>query len=218
VLEPVIALVVLAAAIAAVTFREWFPTHANVLNRELAMAPRSAIRRIRGGVVAVSGHARTASARLVAPLSGRACLAYQITICERMAYGWDVVGRFGQAEAFWVEDQSGRALVDPGEHFALTLVKFVTTLSDGDESTRAEAVRKLAAERGVAISRAHELRFEEGILEEGELVAVAGHASKEAHPRGEAEGPRRLPICLVLRGNGFGKPLLVSDDPRANRR
>jgi hypothetical protein len=217
VLEAAIALVILAAAIAAVTFREWYPTHANVLNRELAMAPRSAIRRIKGGVVAVSGHARTASARLVAPLSGRACLAYQITIGERMAYGWDVVGRFGQAEAFWVEDQTGRVLVDPGQHFALTLVKFVTTVADADQSPRIEAVRRLAAERGVSLT-GRELRFEEGILEEGELVAVAGHAATEAHPRGDAEGPRRLPICLVLRGGGFDEPLLVSDDPRANGR
>lgn len=217
-LEAVIALAILSTAIAVVTFREWFPTHANVVNRELAMAPRSAIRRIRGGVVAVNGRAQTASALLVGPLSGRPCLAFQITISMRVAYGWEVVGRFGQAQPFWVVDASGRALVDSGEHFALALDQSLITLAEAEASAslREEAQRR-AADRAISLA-GRELRFQEGILTDGEPVAVAGHATIEAHPRGEREGPRQMPVCLVLRGNGFSEPLLISDDPRANGR
>ena len=57
-------------------------------------------------------------------------------------------------------------------------------------------------------------RYREGVLEEGEVVSVLGHAVREVRPDGERATSRSPPQRLVLRGNG-PEPLRISDETRS---
>ena len=53
-------------------------------------------------------------------------------------------------------------------------------------------------------------RYREGILREGETVAVGGRGVREVSAEGSSVNPREPPQWLVLRGTA-AEPLLISD-------
>ncbi len=155
---------------------------------------------------------------LVAPLTGRRCAYYEVIVeeCQDDAR-WHVVISEAEGQEFLLEDGTGRAIVDP------TLRE---TLIDMDVHTKSGMFNKPTPRESDFLAR-HGMkdtgwpfnktfRYKEGVLEEGELVAVLGRGTKEPDPDGVAQaagyrsGP---PMRLRMRGTAQ-EPLRISDDPK----
>ena len=192
------------------------------LKWQLANAPRTPIGRLRSGSVAcVSGRVRGAGELLQAPLSGRRCLAFQITVDETAAGESRSVTRLVRASPFWIDDGTGRALVDPGARFALALVRDMAVRTSWSDERPGDPLRDFLESQGVVTTSCgapRRLPCREGVIEEGVTVAVGGYVIEEVDPRGDAVGPRRPPTVIALRGGGPDEPLLISDAPEAVRR
>jgi hypothetical protein len=198
----------------------WFDRDRRI-NRELGGGPCTPIGQIEGGAVRVTGRvSRVDDDLLVGPATGRRCLAFQITVEEESRGVPRVVARLGQARPFWIEDGTGRALVDPGEHVVMALSTEVAVdphlseLLDEPVPPASEPFRTFARAHGVPLTVLgldRHLRFREGLIEEGETLTVHGHASREVHARGEPAGPRQPPTVIVLRAAGAAHPLVISD-------
>lgn len=216
----VIVLVMIAGgAIAAHYFSEY-----RVLVRELEAAPRTAIDQLAGGAACVTGRVTEGEQTLVAPLSGRRCVAFHLLVEERVGKHWRVLASVNAARGFWIADETGKALVEPGAHCELALVREAggqTGLFGDLPKEVEEAMRRFLAERGVStrglFGLEKLLRFREGVLVEGETASVRGHANREVHDRGEVQGPRQPPSVMVLRPVSPGAPLQITDDPDAHR-
>jgi hypothetical protein len=186
--------------------------------RALRAAPRTQIGKLLPGVVRVTGRARKAEDSLVAPMTGRPCLGYQLSIDECQSAGdtakWQPLVRLCDGHPFWVEDETGRVLVEPGDHLAMALDEdrrggtgfFHRVSGDPDTFARLETFLKV---RGIAttgwLGTRKQLRYSEGIIEDGETVSVGATAAAWGAPAGR----------LSLRGTG-DVPMLISDLPGAH--
>lgn len=113
---------------------------------------------------------------VIAPLSGRACLAYFVRVSDK-THG----GRGGQADLelaaesggtpFLLEDETGTAIIDPdGAHCVLAIDDKVGSGGDPTDRQRAFLARYAATDL------AHDwIRWYEGIVSPGERIAVVGY-------------------------------------------
>ena len=121
---PFIAIGVMTLIILAGHYR--LPSRAKRIQRKLAAQPRTRINQAEGAV-RVSGRVRRIGELLQAPLSGRACVAYELIVesdatsagSDGFRHRW--VDR-RQACPFLVVDESGEARIDPSGPFLLALV------------------------------------------------------------------------------------------------
>jgi hypothetical protein len=203
--EPVFGVVLLAGMTAVVLWRRLF-SEGRAIRHQLTTAPRSRICDVREGVVCVRGKVTFGQEALIAPLSGSRCAAFQLS-----APGARRVEPLDVARPFWVDDGTGRALVDPGAHFAMALERRTRARADDlDDDITARLIPVLAT---APLGRSWEATmYHEGLMLEGDTVTVGGHARMEPHRDGQVDGPRRLPSCVVLRGGGPHEPLLIGDD------
>jgi hypothetical protein len=220
VLGPILVIFAVAGIGTLVIFVRWFRSDERAVRQQLATAHRTRIGDVTGGVVCVAGRVALARQVLEAPVSRRPCAAFQVTMFVDEGDSSLHGARIAQATAFWVDDGSGRALVDPGAHFVLAL-KRATASAQPRGAAAVAALWSLLEERGVPRSagwREWRVRLEERILVAGDEVTVGGHALAELHVEGQSDGPRRPPTCLVLRAGGSREPLLVghTDEVRAD--
>lgn len=172
-----------------------------------------------GGVVKVCGTLRYAGEPIVAPLSGRSCAAFLVEVEEHQRSGkqsrWRTIITERNAVDFLVEGADGHALVR-ASGAQLVLVRDARFTSGVFNDATPELERYLARHghhsTGLfGFNKA--IRYKEGVLEEGEEVAVLGLARWEHDPDvaaaggGYRERPRRLVLDLSDQGQ-----LLVSDD------
>lgn len=116
--------------------------------------------------------------------------------------------------SFWVEDESGRALVeaDVMPQVAMVVDAHFDSgfLGDPEAHIRAWMMSRGIETKGILFNKT--LRYREGVLEGGETVAVLGEAHWERDPDPEAQhGYRMRAKKLVLRAPADGR-LLLSDD------
>jgi hypothetical protein len=209
VLVPLVAIIVVAAALAYYAFGG-LPASDELLRPELA-APRTAIGHLVGGVVTVNGRARREGAPVIAPLSGRPCLAFQITLHADRSDDFGLVAHLAAGSPFWIEDETGRALVDVTERFEI--VKPGSGPLRKVSPALLATVRRFAEERRISTRSwrfARDLHCREGIIVEGEELVVGGHAAQEARAEGEPSGPRQPATCMVLRAASRRAPLVVA--------
>jgi E3 Ubiquitin ligase len=150
---------------------------------------------------------------LEAPLTGRACVHYEVEIDgERSAmyaptyrargpFGAGSSGRGGvvrevRSVPFAIEDETGRALIDPGH------ARFTIAISERSMTLAAPTARQQALLRSHGMYGRENL-FREAILEVGTRVAVIGTAVREPDPDGAAHvtGYRDAPTRLRLGGS-----------------
>lgn len=94
----------------------------------MGKTPRSRIRSVPMGRVVVVGTVRTAGTGRVAPASDRPAVCWELRSgVFRLPMGWDGAA---QAECFWLEDETGRILVDPAGSL-LELPEYSTEWDDG---------------------------------------------------------------------------------------
>jgi hypothetical protein len=222
---------VILALLAGIAFCMWWFSAFQRTLRGLRRAPEVAVAnaydgmivRIRGTIVA---HGET----LVAPLSGRACVHYDVHVEERVSTGksstWRTMFRESDERPFVVEDETGRAIVR-----GLPLRTAVVVdhhQRSGFLSDATPGLLALLARHGrdstnfLGLNRT--IRYREGALEPGEQVAVLGLARWEDDPAPDAIDPAAQTAYrgasarkkrLVI--EAAGDAVLASDDPRALR-
>ena len=195
------------------------------LRRLIQNTPTARIRSMAMGLVEVNGLVRARSA-LIGPFSGRPCVHWDVEIAvSRRRGAWSTVHRNSSGNPFFLEDETGTALVYP--RGATCKVRFST-----DEECVGVALpecysRYMSEQRLMArfLWRLGALRFTERLLEEGQRVYVLGtavpHAQAYTVSEGEAfaatgtDGPPprvprvRAPAAVIRRGESA---FLISQD------
>jgi len=164
-----------------------------------------------GELVRIVGKVALVEQPVVGELTGKpaACTALEV----HRALGEQRVLRDVRCAPFWLEDPTGRVLVQAGSaHCALEVD---TTLFSGgiDDPRPSAAMKALLARRGLAATDLVRLRYTEANLQVGQLVCVYGLARREADP--DDAGYRGGATRLLLTRAPEGGVLLVSNAPRA---
>ncbi len=151
---------------------------------------------------------------LTAPLSGRECACWEVVIDERPAGSsepWSPLLRRHDVQTFEIEDETGRARVEPRIWGVEVVSDFKQRI--GTFSAPPKRLVEFLAEQGF-MSTNRALRYREGVLERGERVAVLGPCRREPFDE-ESKGSttyRDTPTRLVVGSEISG--VTVSDDPR----
>jgi hypothetical protein len=209
-----------AAAGAAILVASWYFSENQKIRRALRSAPATRIADLGDDQLGkVVGRARGLTETLEAPISGRRCIYFSVTVEERRSTGkshhWRTVIREARGVPFMLEDDSGRALIDPTA--ARIAAEFDGHSQSGtfDDPTPAEkAFLDRHGEDGQRWLFNRKLRYREAVIEEGETIAVLGAGTREPDPdapptdayRGEAPTRLRLTSSRTY-------PLVISDDP-----
>jgi len=161
---------------------------------------------------------------LTAPLSGRACVFYEVVVEEYRSMGklhsWHPIIQEADGVPFVLDDGTGLAHVDPDGAGLAVRRDSITESGTFDEPTQAELeflARHGQQGKGVVFNRA--LRYREGALEIGETIAVAGVGVREPDPDGAARatGYRDGPPTIVHLASSPGMALLISDHADTKR-
>ena len=193
------------------------------IRRALKGVRPTAIAEVRDGrAVKIVGEVAYAGRSLVSPLSRRSCAYYAVLVQQhapRSGRGgpWRDLVREERGVDFYVRDGSGVALVRVTERSVwAALVR--------DRAARTSAIlhsdqdlERLLTERGHSTEGAlfrKNLRAYEGVIAEGERVAVGGLARWVPDPDAASPGYRETGKRLVLQASE-ALPLFLSDDPRA---
>jgi hypothetical protein len=213
--------VVCVVALGVVVYRTFFTPEARA-KRALGGRPRALIGKSQGGEVHLVGRAHARGELLTAPVSRRPCLAYQLAIDVHRGRSWSRALDLADVRPFRVTDDTGEALVETATPTVLAL-EYDRSGSTGffediDEASL-NIIKDLLEANGIEtvtwIGTAKNLRYREGVLEEGETVSVGGAAARELDLKASPSGPRSLPVSFVVRGTG-AVPLIISDDPEAH--
>jgi|SRR4051812_45723080 hypothetical protein len=181
--------------------------------RALADRPRSSIARGAEGSIRVTGRVRRHGELLKAPVSGRPCVAFHLLVEHYTREGWDKLLELRDARPFVITDDTGEALVDTAAgpfHLALNSdERGGTGLFDRIGEAQRQALMSVGTFEAPG-QNGGKRRYREGIVREGENVAVGGRGVREVSAEGAGGNPRQPPQWLVLRGTAE-EPLLISD-------
>ena len=193
-----------------------FFSHDAKVKRALRKAPLATTRTFPVDTVAtVQGTVcQLDGAPLIAPLSGRPCAYYEAIVEEYRSSGkrgsWYPIIREHLGQDFLLDDGQGTARVVM-EHASVSLVKDAHFRSGMFEDATPALDEFLARHgrqsQGWLFNK--NLRYREGVLENGELVAVCGAGAHEPDPRAAPHGEQTRRLVLAA---GAGAPLYVSDD------
>ena len=192
--------------------------------RWLRALPRSDVRTAAVGPVKIAGNVRLTDKWLVAPLSGRRCVLYDVVVTESQGQqGSRTIVQERVATDFSIEDATGTALVrtertapgPPGSQLELAIVQDARYKSGLFAEATPEHRRYLERwgekTKGILFNRT--LTFREGVFEPGEQVVVCGLGRREPDPDASAagDGYRERPTRLVV--EPLDGKLYVSDEP-----
>lgn len=175
--------------------------------RPIATSKEGAVVHIRGAVRAGGGEL------LLAPLSGRRCLAWTLNVSEDRGKNFGTVHDERTLRPFFVDDDDDTAFVTPASS-RLSLIedtKFDSLL--GKPPTGLVAHLK---DRDFEMLAHARYVVREGILSEGEPIAVVGRGRWESDPMRSGEGYRSIGRRLVIT-TGPGGAVHITDDPSLPR-
>jgi hypothetical protein len=202
----------------AIAFFGWYAGETQSTLRRLRATPQLPIGQVPEGTeVRIRGRVEPLSPPGQAPLTGRACVFYEVIVEEKRGgknKHWVRVIREIHGVPFAVVDDTGRAIVD-ASGAKLALHHDVTTrsgtLDDADAREQALLARHNIAATGWVFNKT--MRYSEAVIEPGETVVVAGQGIREPDPDavGQVAGYREgLPTRLRLTSSATF-PLYVSD-------
>ena len=206
------------AVFAGVAFWGWWNNPKNSTKRRLQATPRTKIAETADGATAkIIGKLKYVGKPLAAPLSGRSCAYFEVRVEEhRGKNNWRTIVKIAEGSQFYLHDGTGKALVKLGD--LTTAVVEDIKLKSGFLNDPSEEALALLQQHGQSsttfLGTNKTLRYFEGVLEEGESIAVYGQCTWEADPNpgsageGYRDGPQQLRIVSPSDG-----PMLVSDDP-----
>lgn len=178
---------------------------------EIAAFPKGAAAKIVGSV-------HLGDTKLEAPLSGRVCAYYRVTVSEEhpdsARGGWQTLIEEEDSVNFEVTDETGRAFI------AIAAARFVSnndrTLVNGAFDPLSERERVFLEQRSelaALLKSGKKLRYLEAAIEPGEKVSVFGTASHEVDPKAARVGFREAPAMRLRIGGSPRKPIVISDIP-----
>ena len=196
---------------------------AKSLRRRLRAARPWRIAELREGLHGrISGTVRVLDgATLVASLTGRPCVYYQVEIIQFGALGegfaQELLGLDKRGVPFLLADDGHHAIIEPA--FAELLVRSTVHEVKASSARTLQPAQRALLERLGALGRAQRssgaIRFTETIVELDATIAIAGTAAREADPQALAERGFRDDAQTRLRFGGAPKlPLLIGDPPR----
>lgn len=173
--------------------------------------------------VRVVGQVERHETVLTAPITGRPCVLWHVTVLEQRGKTMDTVLERTAFVDFALRDESGHAIVRP---------MLVTHLLQRDGQAKsgifAEPSPRIEAflhehgisTRGIIFNKT--MRFQEAVVELGERVSVLARARWEHDPDapsapGEGYRDVRQPKRLILQ-TPPSEPMIVSDEPRMTHR
>lgn len=170
-----------------------------------------------GALVKVEGLVKYVGEPMEAPLSGRSCAMWQVLVEEQggKQKGWHKLIDDSECRPFIINDGTGIALVNAViPKLALVQDARFQSMTFVDATERLDAFLADHSQLSTGMFGFNRnLRYREGIIEEGERVAVLGACRWEADPDGAARGGYRdAPRRLVVEDPEDGH-LVISDDP-----
>jgi len=169
----------------------------------------------------VAGIAQPPDEPLIAPFSGRPCVYYAATIERRRPVdpatiaatpladdaGWTVVASETRSIAFVIQDETGRALIEPTAA-KVELDAPVSAPIDGAALTARQ--RELLAQHHVG-EAGEPLRYREVTIAVGEAIAVFGSGTREPDPQAVPADYRGEPATRLRLTSSAKHPLFISN-------
>lgn len=206
-----------------ITLRDFQQPETAPIRSALEDMPRTAVRDAKtGALVKLVGRVRLTKKPLKAPLTGRACAFYEVTVQERISSGsgryrrhhWVQLIHERKVVSFHVEDDTGRAFVR-GRDFFVRGRDLMETLDDDfdlgsgalyDPTPQFEAFLQKHGQTGTGLLFNKTLRYREAVVAPGELVAVTARARLKRDPdpsgagSGDHDGPQRVVLDPPIQG------------------
>jgi len=159
------------------------------LKRKLAGTPRTPIGHGQGGFTKIVGQAGHCWPPLVAPISGRPCIAYEVVVEELEVEMLNPAKRKMvpiiheiQGQPFMLYDETGRAFIGYDDQTGV-LIKRDVEMKSGTMRDATPAMEALLNRYGHTSTRIFGLnkgiRYFEGVIEAGEWVTVIGVGARE---------------------------------------
>lgn len=192
------------------------------LRRQMRKAPRADLASLDDNTFArITGTVRPFRKRLLeAPLSGRHCVYYSITVLAvldgRRGHSTEI-GSEQEAMTFVLEDETASAVINPAHARISVAFDFVSESKaafDADERQRAVLERLSLVRRNWFTT--DRLLYREAIIGCDRKLAILGAGVREPDPDAPPTGMYRDSGPQRLRFTGTAKyRLLISDDPKA---
>ncbi len=189
-----------------------------VVRRKLNKVPLITIANFKDDQVAkVCGIAKFVKAPLVAPLSGRACTHYRIVVEERRSSGksssWHTIIESEQSSNFLIKDGSHYALLDRKNRksYLVPDAKYNSGFLN-DPTPELESFLNMHGHKSEGLFGMNKtIRYREGVLEEGEQVAVTGRGRwMDASQFNLDLGIEKVLVLVAPEG----EEIYLSDDPK----
>ena len=160
----------------------------------------------------VVGAARVLEESLIAPISGRPCVFYLVVVTADDRSDGSALLREAVGVPFVIEDDTGRAEVDPRDS-DVVLVQDRFRISGPNDPRSAGEDALLQRHGKTQPSKTYWYR--ESIIEPGELIAIFGAGVREPDPDAPPAAEYRGPPAMRLRmSSARSFKLLISDDPK----
>lgn len=164
-----------------------------------------------GRIVGVAGYLEEQT--LIAPLSGRTCAAWFVRIggADSRVRGHTAIIEARRAASFTVSDATGRAVVHADDTSLLLAFDVTETLGIARRPPKrlVQFLREQGSQ-GSGIGHDWRMGWQEGIIAEGQRVAVVGRGRREIDPVAGEGGYRKAATRLVMRRSGEDEELFVS--------
>lgn len=221
-ISPVAVFVFAALVVGLVLFLGWWFSADQRAKRAMRGVPKRSIADVIEGERARIVGAVDVPEPTYAPLSGRPCAYWRVTVEERRSSGknsyWRTIVDEHEGVDFFLTDSTGKAKVE-AMHVQPVLAHDARGgsgfLNDPTPELQAFLTERGHDTQGWIFNKT--IRFREGVAERGELVAVVGTGRWERDPDEKARagsGYREaaMPQRLVMSAPEDGSPLLLSDE------
>ena len=209
--------ILIAFVVVGIIALRYFFSKKAIIRRKLKKAPYRSLSRFKTGDIGkVIGKVEFAEEALIAPLSGRECAYFHVKVEERVKSGkshyWKTIIEDEDTINFLIREEDKCALVE--DHHIRSYIVQDRNYSSGflnDADANLEKfLQRYSRESTGFLGNNRTLRYQEGILELNEEVAVMGEGDwKEASEFGLPEG---LGQVLSIKGVDQGY-VYLSDDP-----
>jgi len=203
--------------IIAIAYQIFFNKKA-IIKRRLKKAPHKRIYSFRNGEVAkFTGSVEFVDEPLIAPLSKRKCSYYYVIVEQRVSSGkssrWKTIIEETHSNKFVIRDSSACALIQKGETSSYLVLdqKYSSgAFNDADDNLE-NFLRKHGHDSEGFLGFNKTMRYREGILEEGEKIAVLGKGKWfDAEQVGLPSNYDRVLVVTASEKD----PVYFSDDPK----
>lgn len=204
---------IVGAVLGAVIVPAWYFSKREKQKRRLRTAKRWSLATLPDDTFGkVVGTARVLDETLVAPISGRPCVFYLVVVTADDKSDASALLREAVGVPFVIEDDTGRAEVDPREADVVLVQDRFRISGPNDPRTAAE---EALLQRHGKSGASKTYWYRESIIEPGELVAIFGAGGREPDPDAPpAAEYRGAPSMRLRMSNARSFKLLISDDPK----